>query len=142
MPLFGPREPVQIDPRLEAHLPGAKWNRKWVTWAIAREQTPILLTLDENEEIRFLGRSEHSSGGVDSDAALIITGRRLLVIRKGKVRTEIELGRITRAGMPYDTGLHKHSCAFIAERPQQGFTVYIENPDEACRFLQSLGFRA
>jgi len=142
MPLFGRREPVPIDSRLEAHLPDAKWNRNWVTWAITREQTSILLTLAENEGIRFLGRSEHGSGGVDSEAALIVTDRRLLVIRKGKVSTEIELGRITRAGMPYDTGMHKHSCAFIAERPQQGFTVYIENPAEARRFVQSLGFRA
>jgi hypothetical protein len=122
-------------------LPDTKWNRRWVSEVIDREQTPILLTLDDNEEIRFLGRSEHSSGGVDSDAALLVTNRRLLVIRKGKVKTDIELGRITRAGMPYDTSLHKHRCAFIAERPQQGLTVHIESPDEARKFLQSLGFR-
>jgi hypothetical protein len=44
--------------------------------------------------------------------------------------------------MPYDTSLHKHRCAFIAERPQKGLTVFIEDPDEARKFLQSMGFRA
>jgi hypothetical protein len=106
----------------------------------AREQETILETLSAEEYLCFLGHSEQSSGGVDSDAAVVVTNRRLLVVYKNRIRRDIDHRRLIRAGMPYETRLHKHSCALLAEHPPEGFIVYIEDFDRARAFLASLGF--
>jgi len=106
MPLFGRSAAASepLDPRLEAHLPEkAKDLRK----ILRKEGDAVLAVLAPGEEIKFICNSECAyATSVDMFAAIAVTDRRLLIVRKGRYE-EFPLDEIRGVRKAMDTGCYK-----------------------------------
>lgn len=106
MGLFGRNDAAAepLDPRLEAQVPDAsKELRK-----ILRKEAPgIAAVLGQDEKVRFLCNSESAyATSVDMFAAIVVTDRRLLIARKGRVQ-EFPLDECRGAQYGTDTGCYQ-----------------------------------
>jgi hypothetical protein len=106
VPLFGrsTQAAEPLDARLEAHLPEkAKDLRK----ILRKEGAAILDVLAPGEEITFICNSDCAyATSVDMFAAIVVTDRRLLIVRKGRYQ-EFPIDEIRGVRKAMDTGCYK-----------------------------------
>lgn len=107
---------------------------------VSREQGALLGALGEDEAVVHITRCEGGTASVvHYDAAVVVTNRRLLIVRKHKIES-LDRADITKAGMPYQTDVHKHRCIVIAERQSRSYMVDIEDRARASSYMAALGY--
>jgi hypothetical protein len=101
LPLFGKPDGAVLDPRIEGALPtsfGDRTYEKYLKKVATKEQRAILEALETGEVLVFLGNGE-GLGHADyvlHMSAIVITNRRLLIIRGGKIRQALLLDQISQ----------------------------------------------